>query len=207
MKKAIKVLGILFLLTSLTACSKSGKESPLYKKGVEMTKQLNNVAKDEDYKQIFSMSPEINKIADNIRDEDFTNPKAVYEITGLDSISLESLKPSTAADKVIENTLASGIVYHLNSASGSEALVISSFINVIDILEYKGMDQTKAYLYLYSGDYNSLVVFSPYADYVVNAYAGVIINPDLSANSTEDDVKGLIEDSLGDSSLTVKLVK
>lgn len=214
MRKTVVILISAFTLLSIMACS--GKEVQnniksvsLYKKGLNMTIKMDMLAEYEDYSKLFTSGQDIGKLVSDIGSRDYSKPKAVYEITGLEETGFQLLLSEIdiiVDEKVQEHVkekFGAAVASQINGMNGAEAIAAASILTVEDSFIYRGLDRQKTYLYLYGGEYGSVVTFFPYEDNVVGASASIVMQESLEKIETVDDVGSFFKDTIGFSGLIV----
>ncbi|WP_206459284.1 hypothetical protein [Anaerovorax sp. IOR16] len=218
MKKIGVMLLATMILVSATACSNNDTQNQsnsitLYKKGVEMTMQMDLLAESKDFTDLFTVSDEISKNAIDIGDQDYSKPKAVYEIVGLEDSALQSLlresgiKVDSEIQDIIKGRFGIAVASQINAQNGAEFLATTSILTVEDSFLYNELDEQKTYLYLYDGKYNSMVTFIPFEDNIVATSANIVMEESFTGFATADDVTSFFEETMGFKGLTVSPVK
>ena len=217
MKKLGVMLLAVIILVSTTSCSNDktlnqSNSITLYKKGLEMTMQMDLLAENKDFTNLFVVSDRISKKAIDIGKHDYSKPKAVYEIVGLDDSALQSLldeggiKLDSKIQDIIKGRFGLAVASQINALNGTDFLATTSILTVGDSFLYKGLDEQKIYLYLYDGKYNSLVTFIPLEDNIVVTSANFVMHESFSGFSTAEDVTSFFAEGMGFKGITVSPV-
>ncbi len=208
MKKMMITTAIVIASLLTTSCSSKNSVS-LYQKGLELTNKMDTLAESEDYITLISMSTEMKELIKEIGDSDYSNPKTVYEIDGIDTAFMELLTQQTEVtlNKEIENIakirFSTAIASQINAQKGSMYLATSSCITLSDNFILKGLEQQKTYLFIYEDGYNSIVTFIPYAENIVGATANIVINESLSQVESTEEVIDFFENVMWLTNLSV----
>lgn len=184
----------------------------LYKKGLEITMKIDKLAESTDFVEIFTGSDAIKKTAVDIASQDYKNPKAVYEIVGLEDSIFKSLSGQTDVKlnsefkDILKGRFAGSVAPQINALNGAEFLATTSVLTLGDSFIYNGLDKQKTYLYLYDGKYSSMVTFIPFEDNIVELSANIVMNKSFENFKTADDVASFFENEMGLQGLTVSSV-
>lgn len=214
-------INVMLLVTaavlSTTACSTVNKQNgenttSLYKKGVEMTKQMDLQAENTEYIKLFTSSDTMIKTVTDIGNQDYQKPKAVYEIIGLEDSVIELLfkQADVSLDKeiqeIIKGKFGRSITSQINAQNGAEFLAATSMLTGENSFLYNGLDKQKTYLYLYEGKYSSMVTFVPFEDNIVTASANIVMQKSFAEVETAGDVASFFKEAIGLSDLTISIV-
>lgn len=211
MKKLIVILLAGTILLTASACSNAETPS-LSEKGLELTMQMDRLAENETYRNLFSNVSETLETMKAIGGQDYSKPRKTFEITGLDSAMMQLLargKPlelSAEIETVLKTRFGSSAASQLNTKNGSSTFAALSALSAGDSFLAGEVKEQKSYLYLYEGTYSSMVTFVPYQDGVVNASASFVMREELSALQTADDVRAFFADTMQLEGLTITLV-
>lgn len=176
----------------------------LAERGLALTRQIHLLASDEAYIKYCSHSDEIDKRAADIARTDFSIPQKIFAISHLDSI--QNLVPSGTSRTLWTSRLLRSIPSRLNAQSGSAVLATSSLLTTGNVFLYRGLTESTLYLYIYEGDYCSMVLFQPYKDHIVQANACLVIHPLLKTIRSADDVKRFFKETIQLEGITVQEV-
>jgi len=204
----------LFAIGCSDSIKKEKKVQSLYEKGLEITAQLDRLAESEEYIKMFSLDPEIRVIAKEIGSIDYSTPKAVYEISGIDTAYMKLLssqadiKLSQEIKDIVKNKFVASIALAsmLSSQNGTNYLAVTTIITINDSFIYSGLKKQKTYLFLYEGDYASIITFMPVQNDIVISYASIGIVTRFTKIKTVDNVATFLKNTIQLTNLEISLV-
>lgn len=173
--------------TNTTKCIKSSikttkRKISLKEHGILLTQQMGKLANDQEYIKICSHAKDVNNIVANIAKHKYDVPKKIFSIN---QISFKSVDNSLIIDKLLRS-----IPLKINSLNGSTLLAATSLLVTEDAFFYKMRPQEPViYLYLYEGDWHSMVIFRPVRDNIVQAYSYFVHHKMLNESKEKDDIK------------------
>jgi len=200
----ITILTTLSLFTIAYSSSKRNGDTvqSLYEKGLQMTEQLDMLAESEDYIKMFSYSPEVSVLAKKIGDIDYNTPKAVYKISGIDTaymkllLSHGTINLSQEIKDIVKDKFAVGIASIISSQNGAIFLATTAIITVSDSFIYSGIDEQETYLFLYGGEYASVITFTPFQENIVISSGSIVINESFAKIKTVKDVSMFFKNAI-----------
>lgn len=105
-----KVFILILMFFALVSCSRDVKIEQLYKYGLEMTKLMETLVKDEKYIDFLEIGEYADFIDENVVANDYDSPIKVYEIT----------KPNP--EKILEHNKNSNVNFETLSTSAKEQI-------------------------------------------------------------------------------------
>lgn len=192
MKKLL--IGIVAMLVTLgtTGCNTINNDSTsLKQKGLDIAATLDFLAEDKDYAKLFTTSNEIISIVTDIGKEDYSNPRAIFEIKGLSEAMMDQISGDFTLSQelkyIIENRFSAALSGQISAMNGTTYLAVTSILNYNESFIFSDITEPTTYLYLYDGDYSVIVDFNPFYDDVVSASGTIILNNSLvKAIETQD---------------------
>ena len=180
MKKIVSILLVWMMVLCFSGCAApaNGESQPsastpsLEERGLEMVALLDEMARTDDYIAAMSANDAILEVVHQIRQGDYAEPKATYQISFPEDIlntiselgvSLEE-NNSEALQNQLRQRLAGSLVSQINALSGTSALATASILTVTDFFAASGLSETVAYLYTFESGYPILITFSPNRD-------------------------------------------
>ena len=178
---------------------KVSSTSTLKEHGLQLTQQMRQLANDQEYLNFCSHSKDVNKIVADIAQYQYDSPEKVFSVSHLIA---DSSNPSINDRKV------RSIPSQLNALSGAAALAAASLFVADDAFFY-GMDlkDPTIYLYLYDGDWQSMVIFRPVREGIVQANSYFVHHGMLNDIKDTDDVKSFFSEVLEIDSINVQECK
>lgn len=218
MRKTGWILVATIIMLSATACSgkevqNDAKSVSLYKKGLEMTVEMDTLAESEEFAKLFTSDTAIAKTIADIGSQDYEKPKAVYEITGIEEeafkylLSETDIKLDEKIQEYVKERFGAAVASLLNGANGVEFIAATSILTVEDSFLYKGLEEQKTYLFLYDGNYSGMVTFIPQENGVVAATANIVMQESLKNIQSAEDVAPFFENLMEFSELKVTEIK
>lgn len=180
----------------------SASADVLYEKGVELTVEMDMLAENEDYlHMLISSDQEMTELARQIAASDYHRPRMVFEVSGMEEAAASFLAQNGASfpeeiEKIATDRAITSIPAIIIARDGVTSMAVSSLINTGDCFLYGGMDGSRLYLFLYDGDYGSLVLFMPNDEGIVMANANILISEELRNLQSGEDVKEFISDAV-----------
>ena len=139
MKKIVKTAAIAFtaaMLLTLSACGGTPskiQEKSLYDHGMELISLLDEIARSEEYLSLYSASGELNAIVAEAAAGDFSQPKAVYKLTGGADSALDLTDDAAAFDamsdtlqELVKSRMFAVLMTQINASAGAKNLAASS---------------------------------------------------------------------------------
>lgn len=194
MRKCRNIIWALLIIFCLTACEKENtSEDLLYDKGLEVVSLLDEMAKNEDYLNLFTMQPDIINIVKDIAAGDYTQPESVYKIDipleNIDSLYAEVVQSgemSEGLNRAIERKMRGAVITQINALGGAEQLAASSILTAGKQFVCEGLETDLMYLYICEDSAPVAVYFTVDEDYTVYASGNYLTYKDLTTNSTEE---------------------
>lgn len=187
--KKITVITLWLMLFLAAGCGEKTKDRPtLYDKGLECVTALSGEL-NEEYIGYFSSSGELTELAEQLADQDYSQPESVYELTysdgGLNQFltavagaSAEEI-PDTVRDRVAGFSYLANII---NAGKGTEYLALSSILTAEELFVNEAVTEDAAYIYFYRDAYPVMVSFHVGEDGAVHATANYIFNDEMKEN-------------------------
>ena len=127
MRKCRNIIWALLIIFCLTACEKENtSEDLLYDKGLEVVSLLDEMAKNEDYLNLFTMQPDIINIVKDIAAGDYTQPESIYKIDipleNIDSLYAEVVQSDEMSEglkRAIERKMRGAVITQINALGGA----------------------------------------------------------------------------------------
>lgn len=198
MKKiGIYLLVVVMLATTVACSSKKGSKNnrkTLYEKGLELIDQLDMIAESKEYISIYSATDSLATIAQDIGSQDYSKPKKVFKIDGLETATLDTILNQGKIEldpkikKVVQGRFSSTFANLINNNNGAEFLAVSSMISVGDSFLYEGLKEQVSYIYVFDHKYSCMVTFLPYEDNIVGTTASIIQSDSFTADTKEEDM-------------------
>ncbi len=194
MRKSRNIIWTLLIIFCLTACGKEKTfEDLLYDKGLEVISLLDEMAKNEEYLNLFTMQSDIKNIVGNIAAGDYTQPESVYKIDipleNIDSLYAEVVQSDEMSEglkRAIERKMRGAVITQINALGGAEQLAASSILTAGKQFVCEGLETDLMYLYIYEDSAPVAVYFTVDEDYTVYASGNYLTYKDLTTNSTEE---------------------
>ena len=193
--KELAIIGRGDTITNIKVCS----TSTLKEHGLQLTQKMRQLANDQEYLNFCSHSKDVNKIVADIAQYQYDSPEKVFSASHLIA---ENSNPS------INDRIVRSIPSQLNALNGAAALAATSLLVVDDAFFY-GMNQKEPtmYLYLYDGDWQSIVIFRPVREGIVQANSCFVHHSRLNDIKDINDVKSFFSKVLKINSINVQECK
>lgn len=154
--------------------------------GLQLTLQMSQLAKNQEYLNFCSYSKDVNKIVTDISKCKYDIPKKVFSVGHLQA----SLKMSSNSNPVIIERQTMSLPSQLNASSGSASLAAASLLASEDaFFNEMNLKEPVIYLYLYESGWQSMVIFRPIRDGIVLANSYFVHHNMLNEIRNSDDVK------------------
>ncbi len=211
MKKFITVLFVLSMAVSLTACNtETTSYTFLADKGLNLITEVEKLAQCKEYITLFSSSEEIASILENIAENDYSEPNAIFVIEDLDTMMFKSMLPESQLPTdilaMVKGRFAGALPAQINAMNGAMNLAATSILNHSGSFIYKGLTDAITNLYTYDNGYGFMVTFTPADENIVNASASIVINDELSKCATKEDVVRFFGEVLSLENISVSVV-
>lgn len=190
--------------------SKAGEiqKVSLYDRGLKLMAKMDLMAESDGYTEMMTFSTEVMKVVEEIGDQDYSVPKAVYEVKlsgdtlknlldiyGGETDSMPELPEELQED--LERRIAESVPTMLSAMEGSNVLAAVSLITADDYFIDESITVDTIYFYLYDGRCCGAVVFSPHDDGIVSASGRMIVSEMLSQAADEEEMKDWIMENAG----------
>lgn len=160
---------------------------PVY--GLQLTQQMQQLANDSDLMATLP-GKSITPLLQNIGKQRYDTPRKIFAIRNLRTKKMEILLSQSSCTKpLIADRILRSIPAQLNAQSGSDVLAATSLLYVEDVFHFQGLKEYTFYLYLYDGNYHSMVLYRPTKEYIVQANASFVLHPKLGQINTTDEMK------------------
>ncbi len=167
---------------------KVNSTSTLKKHGLQLTQQMRQLANDQEYLNFCSYSKDVNQIVTDIAQYPYDSPRKVFSASHLTAYN---------SNPLINDRLVKSIPSQLNALSGAASLNASSLLVTEDAFFCEpNLKEPVIYLYLYEGDWQSMVIFRSVRDGIVLASAYFVHHNMLNEIEHVDDVKSLFSEVL-----------
>ena len=187
MKKRYLIPLILILAVTLLLPSCSNKPASLSDRGQQVVSLMDEMIKSEEYAKAYASFAGTEKLLEELRSHDRSNPTAVYEL----SVPLENLLPASVDTDKMSDALADylrGSTYvsfasKLQIKGGySEALSLVSMYAAQITFTESGLKEETVYLYVFEEGYPITVSFIPGEDGAVRAIGYLILLNDFATD-------------------------
>lgn len=149
--------------------------------GLRLTQQMRQLANDQEYLNFCSYSKGVNKIIADIAQYQYDSPEKVFVVSHL----ITDNSNSSISDRLVKS-----IPSQLNALSGANSLAAASLLVTEDAFFYKmNLKGPVIYLYLYEKDWQSMVIFRPVREGIVQANSYFVHHDRLNEIENADDVK------------------
>lgn len=188
------LLGLALILPA--GCGEAKKEPPtLYDKGLAVVATLAGELNGE-YVGYF-ISTEVAKLAEELAEQDYSDPVCVYELKYADG-GLKRFLLTVTGDDIPQEVMdrMGGFTYlanMLNGRKGTDYLALSSILTATELFVNETVTQDAAYLYFYEDAYPVLVSYQAGEDGAVYAVGSFLFSDTLKERGT-DGLDELLED-------------
>lgn len=183
---------VISLFTSCNVNSKSLTEC-----GEDVIDLMVEMIESEDYKALYNLPKECDEILNNLRETDYSEFLAIYEISIPEDRLLDSSVKKENFSKDLYNYISSSayvsFASSINTKSGSSAAIVSSAFAVSKSFAKKNMNENKIYLYVFENGFPIAVSFISDGDGVFRATGNFIIN-DKFVTDNEDSIEDSCKD-------------
>lgn len=202
MKKILK-MGLLLslVMVALMACEKEEEKKmvDLNKKGHEIIRDIQEMASTEDLLSFYTSDPTILDLAKNFSNQDFDQPRAVFQISMdtskiMDSFFENSPELPENISKHLDLEVLPALGVQINGESGASNVVLSNILTSGSLFINQGQKDNYIYLYLYDSPYSMFTTFSVHEDDIVSARCTPLFNGEFEALKTSFDVEAWFKD-------------
>ena len=195
MKKLISTALALVMVASLTACGMKSEEVPgknLYGHGQDVVSLMVEVTRTEEYVQVYTSSPGINEILQNIGAGEYTTPKAVYSITVSEETlaGIAEMGNLNGASKELQDNMKGRVLGTLmtqvNALAGVDNLAASSVCTMGKIFVSDEIVENQIYLYTYDNGTPVAVTFVAGEGGAVSANGTFVVYDEFTCGSVEE---------------------
>lgn len=191
-KFAVSVFALV-VIVSLTACDLDAtKNVSLTKRGFRFIDEVHRLAKCKEYTGLFTSSEEIANVIENIAENDYQEPQAVFVIDDVDAIVLKSMLPDVQLPADImamtKGRFANALPSQINAMNGAMNLAATAILSHNGSFIHRGLTDSVTYLYTYDRGYSFMIAYTPGEEDIVNASVSIVVNDGLSKCSTKEDV-------------------
>lgn len=180
------------VLMGLAACggtpAKTNGKS-LYDHGLELIAQMDEMAESEEYLNLYSASAELNAIASEAAQGDFSSPKAVYKLTAGGDSMLHLTEEAEAFNalpetlrELVRSRLFAALVTQINAQAGSTTLAASSICTAGKTFVSTELTENMIYIYTFENAVPAAVTFTMGEDSSVSASACFILYDGLDGS-------------------------
>ena len=206
-KKRMFLKGLVLSLAMLGLCACSsgkaakGTDKSLYEHGLDVVALMAEMAQTDDYVTIYSGSQEMRNVIKKIGEGDFSEPKAVYEIS-VDDESLLALADgvtglegaSEELRQAVRQKLLASLMMQINGMSGAVDLASSNVCVAGKTFVKADVEKDTIYLYTYEHALPAAVTFTTGEDGTVSA-SGVFILFDQFTCGSEEEIKSYFQNN------------
>lgn len=192
MKKSVIAVLVAVLVLSSCGNSKSNPETKsLYTQGLEVIQLMTEIIKTKEYINTIA-TDSLKPIIQELADEDYSTPKAVYSISasdkelvkltefnGFDSIP-DNLKP------FISSKLNNSLINMINNRGGIEDVAVASICSAGKTFVNENVSGNILYLYTYDDTVPIAVAFTTGDDNSVSANGVFVMNNEFKCNSADE---------------------
>lgn len=165
--------------------------------GLRLTLQMRQLANDSGYVAHAVHAGKIKALVEDIGKQEYSKPRKVFRITHLHMNMAKALLSQSGATKpLILDRIVRSIPSLLNAQGGADHLAATSLLFAEDAFLYHGLKEYTLYLYLYDGNYQSMVLYRPAKQHIVLANASIVAHEKLRGLTTPADVKQFFADVL-----------
>jgi len=213
MKRIYVIATILALILSCAGCQLKKKSVSLYEEAITISEKIGVLTKDEDYVMLFTGSNNLEDRISEIAEQDFTKPKAVYRITGINESTMMFMKEELnhilkeETEEIFKERFAASICNQINARNGADFMAATSILSVRDAFYNNELKDTEIFLCVYDEDYGTMTAFTPYDGGIVDASSTIVMMEGLSKAASEDEVKSIIQNIRGMSDIKVEKVE
>lgn len=162
----------------------------LASQGLRLTQQMRQLANDSGYVAHAIHAGKIKALVEDIGKQEYSKPRKVFRITHLHMNMAKALLSQSGATKpLILDRIVRSIPSLLNAQGGADHLAATSLLFAEDAFLYHGLKEYTLYLYLYDGNYQSMVLYRPAKQHIVLANASIVAHEKLRGLTTPADVK------------------
>ena len=162
----------------------------LASQGLRLTQQMRQLANDSGYVAHAVHAGKIKALVEDIGKQEYSKPRKVFRITHLHMNMAKALLSQSGATKpLILDRIVRSIPSLLNAQGGADHLAATSLLFAEDAFLYHGLKEYTLYLYLYDGNYQSMVLYRPAKQHIVLANASIVAHEKLRGPTTPADVK------------------
>lgn len=162
----------------------------LASQGLRLTQQMRQLANDSGYVAHAVHAGKIKALVEDIGKQEYSKPRKVFRITHLHMNMAKALLSQSGATKpLILDRIVRSIPSLLNAQGGADHLAATSLLFAEDAFLYHGLKEYTLYLYLYDGNYQSMVLYRPAKQHIVLANASIVAHEKLRGLTTPADVK------------------
>lgn len=218
--KRFSAIAAMLVLTLTCAACQSGKDAgskytskSLYSEAVDLSQKISILSKDDAYIGLLSHSDVLQEKISQVAKQEFKQPKAVYEITGVKESTLAIMNEDTKdglskeVEEIIRERFVTAVCSQINSLNGAEFMAAASMLSVRTAFHSEGLKEPVIYLCVYDDDYGTMIAYTPYEEEIVDATANIISMSGLSDTVSEEEVSNLIKKIPGMKDVTVKEVE
>ena len=198
MKKIVKTAVIVFIaamLLTLSACGgapSKTQEKSLYDHGMELISLLDEMAGSEEYLTLYSASGEINDIVAGAAAGDFSQPKAVYKLTGGADSALDLTDEAAAFDamsdtlqELVKSRMFAALMTQINASAGAKTLAASSICTAGKTFVSTELTENMSYIYVFENAVPVAVTFTMGEDSAVSASATFLLYDSFTGSIEE----------------------
>lgn len=195
--KAIDAIGGSDGPTAIFATSKSHDYySRLIKEGFELITTMKGLATDSNFFHLCCYTDKVMEEVQSLNMQDALHPSHIFAMNRLERNIQDQEKLQECSKNIFVNRMVRSIPMKINSFEGSSWLAASSLLVIDKAFIDKKLKETKLLIYQYDNGLNVFVLFTPQEDHIVQAYACLVKNKELSNFENEEELVHFFEEYL-----------
>lgn len=196
-------IGIIGSADDATSIHVTDDSTFLQKQGLRLTHQMQLLANEVDFVSVHAKR--IKSWVEDIGKQSYDTPRKIFCIQHLQTEKIKELLSQSGVTKpLLIDRLLRAIPTQINAREGSDILAATSLLTTEDAFLYPDLKEYTLYLYLYKGNYQSMVLFRPGKNHIVLANASIVVHKGLQAITTTEDVKRFFAEVLKMKEVKVK---
>ncbi len=190
----VLVLGMVLLFGACDNAEKNSSDKSLYEHGLDLIALLEEIAESEAYLEIYTnASSDMYEIISTVAEGDYTDPKAVYQITISDDMLLKILEVANTDINGLSDTLKeyvksraqNSIVSIINNTGGAYMVAASSICTAGKTFVSDEQVGNVIYLYTYEDAVPAIVTFREGENGAVSASGSFIFYEDFKTDTEQ----------------------
>lgn len=173
MKRKVKGISLVLVFSItllLGACGngigRKGEQKSIYEQGLDVISLMEEMAKSENYSELYSNDPELKEIISAVGEGDYSQPKKVYRIKvpeSMISVIAEMANIDSMSDSLREYVLSKAqatIATQINAAGGASMIAATSICTAGKTFVNEELTENTIYLYTYESGAPAVVSFT-----------------------------------------------